>query len=157
MSQQGAETSSFARLILIGFSLPEILAILGAVVGLLGLLIVILHVYLNHTRRRDIGDAFLNRFWSECASNGTDANCGCDLCRALEGDGHSLSTHLTQTIYKMDLEQENRRRQQLDYSFKASKSAANQEARQLLRRPQFLRIMQTRIRTQRTIRSHRVW
>ena len=155
MSQLGAETSLLARLILIGFSLQEILIIFGAIFGVLGVLILILYLHTNYTRRTNIRDAFVKRFWNECDSNGIDDDCDCDLCRALEGDRVCLFEYLSQTIYEMDLEEENRRRQHFDHRFKASQSDAEQEARQMLEQPQFLQAMQVRVRNQLTVGNYR--
>lgn len=155
MSQLGAETSLLARLILIGFSLQETLTIFGAIFGVLGVLILILYLHTNYTRRTNIQDAFVRRFWNECDSKGIDDDCDCGLCRALKGDRVCMFGYLSQTIYEMDLEEENRRQQHFDHRFKASQFAAEREAREMLEQPQFLQAMQVRVRNQRTVGNYR--
>ena len=142
-----------SRLILIGFSFKELLVIFGIVFGLVGLFILILHAHHNHTRRKDVTNAFLRRFWKECDTHGMEAACDCGLCRALKGERAFLLEHLSEAIYEIDLEHEDMRRQQFDYDYKASRSAAKNEAHKIMYRPEFLKSLQTAVHHERSLRT----
>lgn len=135
-----------ARLILIGFSIGEIILIFSLIIASTATIVVIVTIHEHRALPNRVIESFLKKQKENCPSHGSNSQCGCDYCKAISGSQKCLLLTVTGLLYEEKLEHEKRARQNFNYEYKAELAEAEIQARQLINRPVFVSRLRVRAR-----------